>query len=305
MSSHGSSPHRTVVMTGATNGIGAVALQRLAQEPRTRVLVGARGTGRVVPAGVEALPVDLTSLDSVREFAEAIIVRLDGAPIDALVLNAGTQATDQKGRTVDGFETTFAVNHLAHYLLARLLAPHLADGGRLILTTSDTHDPAITPLAPRSLDPEALAHPGERPGPGMRAYTASKLCNLLTARSFADDRDLTERDVKVVAFNPGFTVGTNLGGRSPQAKRIFSAVVVPLFAVVGLFKPEYSAGKPARAGEVLAGLTTGTITPPDDKIYTSVLKGQVTYPQPADLARDNTVRDDLWRRSATMVGLPA
>ncbi|MGC7323193.1 SDR family NAD(P)-dependent oxidoreductase, partial [Mycobacteroides abscessus subsp. massiliense] len=80
-------------------------------------------------------------------------------PIDVLVLNAGIQFRDTNHRTVDGFETTFAVNHLAHYLLARLLVPSIADGGRLVITTSDTHDPEIIPFGPRALDPAHLAHP--------------------------------------------------------------------------------------------------------------------------------------------------
>jgi NAD(P)-dependent dehydrogenase (short-subunit alcohol dehydrogenase family) len=57
---------------------------------------------------------------------------------------------------------TFAVNHLAHYLLARLLVPRMADHGRLVITTSDTHDPAVTPIAPKTLEPQALAHPSKR-----------------------------------------------------------------------------------------------------------------------------------------------
>lgn len=294
---------RVIVMTGATNGIGAHALTQIAQAPNTTVVVGARGTGRTVPAGVKVLPLDLTALQSVRSFAEAVTDFLQGRQIDALVLNAGTQASNLQGRTSDGYETTFAVNHLAHYLLARLLAPHLAPGARLILTTSDTHDPRVTPLAPKSLAPQALAHPDG--GAGMRSYTASKLCNLLTARSFAASPDLTARGITTYAFNPGFTVGTNLGGRSPRAKKIFAAVVVPIFAVIGRFKPEYSAGKPERAGEVLADLTTGQLTPPPGRLYVSVLRGEVTYPDPSELALDDTVRDDLWDQSADMVGLPA
>jgi NAD(P)-dependent dehydrogenase (short-subunit alcohol dehydrogenase family) len=299
------STNRVVVMTGATNGIGAAALEHIAHEPHTKVIVGARGSGRDVPAGVETLPLDLTSLASVRGFAEAVIGRLGGVPIDALVLNAGTQTSDLKGRTADGFELTFGVNHLAHYLLARLLAPHLGKNGRLILTTSDTHDPSVTPLAPKGLDPKALAHPSDAGfGSGMRAYTSSKLCNLLTARSFADSPDIIDRDITVLAFNPGFTVGTNLGGRSPMAKRIMSTVIVPIFGIIGRFKPEYSAGRPERAGEVLAELATGDLTPPREHIYVSVLRGDVTYPQPSELAMNDEKRDELWAQSADMVGLP-
>lgn len=299
-----SSP-RTIVMTGGTNGIGASALARLAAAPHTRVILGARGAGRAAPAGVEVLPLDLTSLDSVRAFADDVIAHLDGAPIDALVLNAGTQTSDLTQRTKDGFELTFGVNHLAHYLLARLLEPSIASGGRLILTTSDTHDPAITPLGPKSFDTTSLAHPvADGFGSGMRAYTSSKLANLLSVQAFAHSPELAARDVKSIAFNPGFTVGTNLGGRSPRAQRIFGAIVVPIFSIVSRFKPEYSAGKPERASEVLADVALGAITPPAGKVYVSIVAGDVTYPTPAALARDESTRTKMWDESADLVGLP-
>jgi len=232
-----------------------------------------------------------------------VIGRLGGVPLDALVLNAGTQSFNLKGPTADGFELTFGVNHLAHYLLARLLAPHLGKNGRLILTTSDIHDPSVSPLAPKGLDPKALAHPSHAGfGSGIRAYTSSKLCNLLTARSFADSPDIIDRDITVLAFNPGLTAGTNLGG--PMAKRITSTVIVPILGIIGRFNPEYSLGRPERAGEVLAELATGDVTPPREHIYVSVLRGDVTYPQPSKLAMNDEKRDELWAQSADMVGLP-
>lgn len=295
---------RVVVMTGATSGIGAAALQRIAAEPSTRVLVGARGAGREVPAGVETLPLDLESLESVREFAEAVVRRLDGASIDALVLNAGTQSRNPDRRTADGFEPTFGVNHLAHYLLARLLASRLSAQARVVVTTSDTHDPAIIPLAPKSLDPQALAHPPtSRAGSGMRAYAASKLCNLLTARSLAACPELRERGVTVLAYNPGLTGGTNLGDGGAAARRVMSLVVLPVFRVVGMFKPAFVMGRPERAGQVLAELAAGVTTPPPGRVYVSLVKGEVTYPDPAPLALDDRVRDDLWKQSAAMTGL--
>lgn len=295
---------RVVVMTGATSGIGAVAVKEIARRTGFRVIVGARGTGRPVPAGVETLPLDLASLDSVREFAAAVTSRLDGTSIDALVLNAAVLARNLDGRTADGFETTFGVNHLAHYLLARLLEPHLADHARVIFTTSDTHDPSITPLAPKALEPEKLAHPPRsRFMAGMRAYAASKLCNILTARSLAESPDLRRRNVTVLAYNPGLTGGTDLGDPGPAARRFMTMVVFPIFRVIGLFKPAYVMGPPERAGEVLAQLATGGITPPSGHLYVSLIKGKVTYPEPAPLARDDEVRDDLWRQSASMVGL--
>nr|WP_064569832.1 SDR family NAD(P)-dependent oxidoreductase [Gordonia sp. LAM0048] len=295
---------RVIVMTGGTSGIGAAALAHFAGEPGTRVLLGARGTGREVPPGVETVALDLTSLDSVRQFSDEVAHRLDGAGIDVLILNAGTQSRNLDARTADGYELAFGVNHLAHYLIVRLLLPLVAANARIIITTSDTHDPAITPLAPKSVDLQALARPTKDGfGAGMRAYAASKLCNLLTARALKASPEITGKNISVVAFNPGFTGGTNLGDASPRARAIMRFVVAPIFGVVSRFKPEYSMGRPERAGEVLAQLVDGNLTPPDGRLYVSIVAGDVTYPEPAELALDDRLRDDLWAESARMVGL--
>jgi NAD(P)-dependent dehydrogenase (short-subunit alcohol dehydrogenase family) len=296
----------TVVMTGATGGIGANAAQLIAQEPGTRLIIGARGSGRTVPAGSEVLPLDLMSLDSVRAFADEVKSRLGEGKIDGLVLNAGLQGPDPGQRTAEGFEVTFGVNHLAHYLLARLLLPVIADGGRLVITTSDTHDPEVVPMmGPKTLDPQALAHPTGK-SRGARAYAASKLCNLLTARSLAALGNVRDREITVIAYNPGLTPGTGLvGGMSPAALAAARTIVFPLMRVISRFKPAFYPGTVDRAGQVLAEATLGALTPPARRLYLSLVKGQVTYPDPAKLARDDTARDLLWRESATMVGLPA
>lgn len=295
---------RVIVMTGATSGIGAQALELLAREPGARVLVGARGTNRVVPGGVQTVPLDLTSLGSVREFAHAVTEQLAGSPIDVLVLNAAVQMRHLDGRTADGFEITFGVNHLAHYLLARLLLPHVADEGRIVVTTSDTHDPNQVPFGPRSLDPAALAHPAGRGGvgSGFRAYAASKLCNLLTARSLADEPGVRERRIRVIAYDPGLTGGTNLAQLGPWAQRAVSVAGRPLLSLVGRVNPAFAMGTPQRAGQVLAQLATGELAPPPGVVYVSLVRGEVTFPAPSALARDDAVRDDLWTRSAVMVG---
>jgi len=159
---------RTLVMTGATSGIGAYALRRLMARPGTRAIIGARSSStRPALDGVQVLPLDLSSLSAVREFTAAVLARLDGEPIDMLVLNAGAQFLNTSARSADGYELTFAVNHLAHYLLARLLLPAVAHGGRIVLTTSDTHDPAIFRSAPkppaRSCGRKAPASPASPP----------------------------------------------------------------------------------------------------------------------------------------------
>lgn len=296
---------RVVVMTGATAGLGAHAVRHIASQTDTRVIIGARGSGRTAPLGIEVIPLDLASLDSVREFSEAVMRQLGDARIDVLILNAGMQTSNNERRSADGYELTFAVNHLSHYLLARLLVPHMADHGRLVITTSETHDPAVTPIAPKTLEPQVLAHPSKNGfGTGIRAYSASKLCNLLTAQSFAALDEIKARQITVIAFSPGLTGGTSLGRDSSRVMRAFVMFLMhTVFRLVGLFRPEYVMGTPERAGEALAEVSLGAITPPRGRIYISLVKGKPTFPDPSELARSRDAQDRLWRESAAMVGV--
>jgi len=286
-----------IVMTGATSGLGAQALKRLLAQPSTEVIVGARGEREV--AGATVVPLDLASLQSVRDFAQAVEDRLGDAKINTLVLNAGAQFRDDQ-RSVDGFEMTFAVNHLAHYLLARLLVPTMADGGRLVITTSDTH--GQWPMAPKTLNPEALAHPTKRST--ARAYAASKLCDLLTARSFAASDDVKKRGICVIAYNPGLTGGTSLGGQPALGGRLV-AVMRPVLRFMSLFLPQLYSATPEQSGDALADLVLGQVTPPSGRVYASHVRGKMTFPDPSKLAQSDNARDLLWRESAAMVGLPA
>ena len=287
-----------IVMTGATSGIGADALGRLVTQPNTQIIVGARGH-RELP-GATVLPLELGSLESVRGFADAVKAHLAGAKINALVLNGGAQVRSEQ-HSADGFELTFAVNHLSHYLLARLLMPDMADGGRIVITTSDTHDPSKMPLAPKTLDPQSLAHPTGGTYRAVRPYAASKLCNLLTARSFAAQDDVNERHIEVIAYNPGFTPGTGLGGGQPA----FLGALRPLFQFISLLLPQLYMATPQQSGELLAKLALGQITPPPGRVYASHVRGKLTFPDPSKLAQSDEARDLLWRESAAMVGLPA
>ena len=285
----------TIVMTGATSGIGAVAAGYLTKG--NRLIVGARGG--TVP-GAEVRSLDLTSLASVRAFAAG----LGDIPIDTLVLNAGLQMSDAAHRSVDGFETTFAVNHLAHYLLLRLLAPNLSAGARVVITASGTHDPEdVKSLpGPRHADAARLADPATDPlldteprKAGVRAYTSSKLCNVLTARAFAAKHP----GLTVIAYDPGLTAGTGLARASPPFMR---NVIWPM---LGLLRFVSDGVNPLPvSGAALAELAT-TATPPPGEIYAALRKSVITWKPPSAIARDDAVRDKLWADSAAMVGLPA
>ena len=259
----------TIVMTGGTSGLGEVAARRFIQTPNTRLLLGARRAG---PPGARTLSLDLMRLQNVRTFALALEAELGSAQINALVLNAGALFPDDNTRSADGFEAAFAVNHLAHFLLLRLLLPRLAHGAVVILTTSSTHDPAEKTIVapPLHADARLLAYPERDPDrqrrqfiAGQRAYSSSKLCNLLTARALAAHPDLS----------PALRL-TLRGSNTPEA-----------------------------AGECLAKLALGQTRPPSGRIYAALRSGTITWPEPSELALRDDLRDALWRDSSALVGL--
>ncbi|MGW0478051.1 SDR family NAD(P)-dependent oxidoreductase [Nonomuraea sp. NPDC003214] len=282
----------TIVMTGGTSGLGQVAAARMTSSG-ARLLIGARGG---------PLPLDLAVLDSVRAFAAAV----GPGPFDALVLNAGVSFHGVDRRTADGFETTFAVNHLAHFLLLNLLLPRLADGARVVITSSSTHDPELggTLPPPRHAHAGLLAHPerddGLHAGPraaGGHAYTASKLCGILTARALAARPEAAR--LTVLAYDPGPTPGTGLSRDFSPAIRLAWAL---LGSPLGRLVPRMNTRQ--AAGATLADLALGAVRPPSGQGYASLVRGKLTWPQPSALARDRDVAATLWRDSALLTGLP-
>jgi NAD(P)-dependent dehydrogenase (short-subunit alcohol dehydrogenase family) len=286
---------KTVVMTGKTAGIGAVAAKRIFNTPNTQLILGARENRN---SSIETLTLDLARLSNVRSFVQSLSKRLDGAKIDILIMNAGAQFGDTRHRTGDGFESTFAINHLAHYLLLRLLTPSLAKNATIVITTSDVHDPKMVPFGPKELDPEALAHPKDKGKgfmPGLRAYASSKLCDLLTARAFAASADAQINGIRVIAYNPGLTAGTSLFRAWPWWAKLMMVAASTLRSGKNTIE---------LAGNAIADLGLGSIVPPSGRMYASLVKGKLTWPDPSELAQSDTARRVLWVESAQMVGLP-
>jgi NAD(P)-dependent dehydrogenase (short-subunit alcohol dehydrogenase family) len=293
---------KLIVMTGGTAGIGLAAAERMRQAPDVRVLVGARGHAS---GGPDTATLDLGRLASVRGFADSAAEWLGESSIDALVLNAGTQVRALGQYTEDGSEVTFAVNHLAHYLLLRLLTPRLAERAIVVITTSNLHDPnTIAP--PEQADAGLLARGQVKLSPDakdamapLRAYAASKLCNVLTARALASSDLARARRLRVVAFNPGFTPGTQLTRNHGLALRGLLALLNPILGVSQ--RPNTVAG----GGSLLADLALDRLVPPEGCLYASQIRRVLTWPEPSEMASDDTVMTKLWRDSATMVGPPA
>lgn len=281
-------------MTGGTGGIGAEAARRLI-EAGEQVVIGARDPA-TVPAGATGLALDLADLAAVRRFAD--VVAADG-PIDALVLNAGLQVVKDE-RSADAYEITFAVNHLAHYLLLRLLLDRVPVA-RVVLTASGVHDPAAkTPVPPPlHADADRLARPETDPQrdrsafrAGGRAYAASKLANVLTVRALARHRP----DIASIAYDPAYVPGTGLARGAPK-------LLVWLFERIGpLFIARDRTSTVSRSGAALAALASDPAYAGERGAYWS-MRGEVTKVEPSVLARDDAVGERLWTDSARLVGL--
>jgi NAD(P)-dependent dehydrogenase (short-subunit alcohol dehydrogenase family) len=194
----------TVVITGANAGIGKETAVGLASAG-ARVVITARNEERGRAArdeiaersggtDVEVMPLDLARFASIRSFAADLLDRVDR--IDVLVNNAGL-IHRRRTETADGFETTFGVNHLGHFLLTQLLLDRLRASApaRLVVVSSDAHKGAR-----QGLDFDDLQ--STRRYRWMDAYNKSKLANIYFTRELA--RRLGGTGVTVNALHPGF-----------------------------------------------------------------------------------------------------
>lgn len=196
---------RTAIVTGANSGIGYHTALELARKGATVVLAcrsearGAEALGalraEVPDASAQVGLLDLADLDSVRSFAETMTAQHDR--IDLLVNNAGVMIPPL-GRTAQGFELQFGINHLGHFALTGLLLPHLRAraGSRVVVVASSAHYPGEI-----SFDDPNWEH---RPYRAAPAYSQSKLANLLFARELS--RRLDPREVLVVSAHPGWAL---------------------------------------------------------------------------------------------------
>jgi NAD(P)-dependent dehydrogenase (short-subunit alcohol dehydrogenase family) len=273
----------TVVITGASSGIGRAAAQELGRRG-ARVAVLGRDADRTrdVAASIEhAEPfvADFASLSDVRRVADELLDRFER--IDVLANNAGGLIS-HRTQTTDGFETTFQVNHLAPFLLTTLLLPRLRE-------TADRGHPARVvstgSVANRwgRLRLDDLAS-SRRPWlGGWQAYGSAKTAVLLSTRELA--RRTRDSGITAYAFHPGF-VTTSFGAESWMLR-------------LGSALGNGGLGITPQAGAVpLIELATAPQTPAPSGTY---FDGLIPNGRSSRTAQDDSLATRLWGVSETLL----
>ena len=267
---------KTCVVTGANSGIGRVTARELAGRG-ARVVLACRSRERTRDAldeirrhaGNEAalfVELNLASFDSVRRAAAELLARPD--PIHVVINNAGLAG--KRGRTADGFELTFGVNHLGHFLLTHLLADRIRASApaRIVTVASKAH------FGARGIDFDAV-RAKTASFTGFPEYEVSKLANVLFSAELG--RRLEGSGVTTYALHPGVI-----------ASGIWRNVPWPIRPVAKLFM---------KSNEEGAATTLWCATSPDVVRETGQYYDQCTRRNPSQVARDDSLARELWERS--------
>lgn len=222
-------------------------------------------------------------------------------PLRGFLGNAGVQLSSAATTTADGFETTFGVNVLAHYMLLRLLLDRFASPARIILTSSATHfgdfahNYGMVP-GPRWEDAERLARP--RSGPtadtraeGYTAYATSKLALIYLTHALA--RRLPPQ-TDAYSYSPGLVPATGIVRDSGWMSRSLFRTALPILQLV----PRV-AMSPKVAGTRLAAMFNTTAPGPSGSY---IDRGRATPSSPESYDQDR--EEALWHTAARWCGLP-
>jgi NAD(P)-dependent dehydrogenase (short-subunit alcohol dehydrogenase family) len=277
---------KTVVITGGTSGIGEIAAERLAQMGARIVLIArdkSRGEGtlarlheRAPGLGHAVHYADLARIPEMKRVAAEIAHK--EPRIDVLINNAGAMFSSRR-LTEDGLEYTFALNHMAYFVVTEGLRERLlaSSPARIVNVSSTAHQGARLDFG----DLQSAKDFG-----AIKAYGRSKLCNILFTRELA--RRLHGTGVTANCLHPGF-VATRFGDQSGGVISRFVGLA-KLFAI-----------PPEKGAETIIYLASSAAVAETTGEY--YYKRQPIAPSPT--AQDDRVAALLWERSAALAGLNA
>jgi NAD(P)-dependent dehydrogenase (short-subunit alcohol dehydrogenase family) len=231
----------TALITGGHGGIGFECVKQLASSSQYNLVLAGRSMDRMELAAqqlrtsygvkVSLLKLDISSLASVRQAAAEFRALLGRGEVDsfqALICNAGGRF-NALSYSADGYETTFATNCLGHFLLIELLADQMADNGRIVFTTSGTHDPDRMDgkLVGIAAEPDAIAlandgKDGKKPLSGGKRYSTSKLCMILYAHELHRRLRRSDSSIASLAFDPGSVPETGFLRTMPKPVQVIA-----------------------------------------------------------------------------------
>jgi retinol dehydrogenase-14 len=277
---------RTVLVTGGTGGIGRATALGLATMGAHLAITGrdrerTEGAARDIRAAgggtVDVFVADLSSQSEVRRLADDVLQRL--SRIDVLVNNVGGY-WNTRHVTADGLERTFALNHLAPFLLTNLLLDRLKQSAPARVVTVSSNMQAIG-----RIDLDGLQ--GERSYSGARAYNQSKLANVLFTYELA--RRLQDASVTANALHPG-VVRTSFGAEDPSGvQRLFTPLMRPFMKA------------PTRG----AATSIHVASAPDLEQVTGRYFANSKVKRSSRRSYDEAAAAQLWQVSADLVGLTA
>jgi NAD(P)-dependent dehydrogenase (short-subunit alcohol dehydrogenase family) len=285
MANSANSMHGKVCMvTGATSGVGLVTAQALAHQGATLIVVGRnpeRGAATVSRiqhetgnSAVELISADLSAQAQVRRLASEVQRRF--TRLDVLINNAGALFL-RRQLSPDGLEMTFALNHLAYFLLTNLLLDHLkaSPAARIVNVSSEAHRGARLDFADLQ---------GQHRYRGWRAYARSKLANILFTYALA--RRLEGTSVVANALHPGF-VATNFGRNNRGITAVFFRIA------------QLAAISPEQGAQTIIYLASS----PEVKGITGAYFVKKKAVRSSQISYDRSAADRLWQVSAGLTAL--
>ncbi|MBT1690435.1 SDR family NAD(P)-dependent oxidoreductase [Dawidia soli] len=310
----------TILITGGHSGIGVECSKLLASKYHFNLILAGRSPEKMETFAMElrntyerkvhVLKIDTSSLASVRAGADECRKMLDLSDIDplqAIICNAGVRLNGKVSYTEDGYEQTFATNYLGHVLLIELLIDRIAKNGRIVLTSSGTHDPDTTDGKMMGIAAEydaiELANTGKngtKPVSNGKLYATSKLNMILYAYEL--DRRLKRADIPLssIAYDPGATSGTGFLRNMPKPVQWLAGSSLMHWVMK---RSGVTMGDVIFSGKSLARIAADPAYANVSGKYFQSNDGKLIERQSSKLSYDKQRAEKLWNDTKTLIHL--